>query len=85
LRFALLEHDQSDQHGGCTEAECIAILNSDEYKQRLAAMAPQVAEWAEDMGEDLRVPASEEIADKLFASLVVVWYRLSDFQDSTFE
>ena len=82
--IALLEHDQSDQHGGCTEAECIAILRSREYALRLEEMAQQVAEWARGMGdEDVRAPTGEEIVQALFSSCVVVWYRLTDFQEGT--
>ena len=81
--IALLEHDQSDQHGGCTEAECIAVLKSHEYAQRLLGMEQQVAEWVCEMGENVRVPTGEEIVEALFSSLVVVWYRLTDFQEGT--
>ena len=46
-------------------------------------MEQQVAEWACEMGENVRVPTGEEIAEALFSSLVVVWYRLTDFQEGT--
>ncbi len=83
--FILLEPDKA--RGGLTEAECRRVFAdnpnwSTETKPRVGKLEAKLDDWKlEWQRPDLAMPTTAEIEAALFAQPLILWSRLSAFQD----